>query len=476
MSPNLLLPRLYASHPSRPPACSLSTLDPDTPTGPYIVVIVVIPSPTNVEDERKLDALQQLRQRWDQAYPRWVPHVTLIPPFVVPQQDEPQGAGTSVQMNTFQPPEEKRAEEKEQQGVTVFAPQPSTTEASSQDAAPPLPEFAQYSPRVITTAQDVSSALNGLSETLTRVCAETPVFKFHLNDVGTFKLREYTNVHLRPRLGTTSGEESLLTTLHTRLVIDLPAYVTAPEGRRKPHHPPTRAQSNSRHPQQLFSADNSPDTRIKRSERRRRATEEAGIVSLPVQVGKKNTERSEFDPSRAGADLQLREERHVTIPFPIERRGIPEASMARDQGDPTLQQESIATTSNDRQPERRASSSGRAGASQSDQQKPRANRAGKRKFQPHVSVGQARGYSQLQTLEKLARELLRPEAEAEAEAEGGEGGVDGIECLVDKVYLLAKPQGKTGPYELFKVVHLARPQTSESEAKRMRVVEGTQCS
>ncbi|KAJ9101107.1 hypothetical protein QFC21_003325 [Naganishia friedmannii] len=450
MSPSLL-PRLYANHPSRPTSCPLPTLAPNTPTGPSIGVIVLIPSPVDAESERKLDALQQLRERWDQAYPRWIPHVTLVPPFVVPEREQLQGAGSAIGLDNSSPKEQSRTEEGKQEATQVDVLKPSG-ETSTQDTAlyPPTPADRALP---VLTARGGSSALDNLSKIVTSICVTMPEFKLHLNDVGTFKLREYTNVHLRPQPGTT--KDSSLTKLHSKLVDDLPTYVTTPEGRRKPHNrPSTRTQNNVRHPQQHFSVDSRPsDIDMNRSERRRRAREEVAVGPPSEQAGSNGPEQTGVDSASAEFELR-REEQLASASQQLARPVISRAVVTKEKDETALQQDAVETTSTEKQPVRRASFPEHSTVNHVIQQKHRANRGGRR-FQPHVSVGQARGYSQLRTLENLARELLRPKAE------GGERGVDGIECLVDKVYLLTKSQGKAGPYEVYSAVPLACPQTSE---------------
>lgn len=455
MSPNLL-PRLYAHHPSRPISpCSLSTFDSNTRAGPYIGVIVFIPSPVDAEAEQKLDMLQQLRERWDQAYPRWLPHVTLVPPFVVPKREQPPETGLNGKINTLQSMEERgeRIEEHRDADDSAW-----DYRAKTYDPGADLsPSRKGETVHPVITARDVSSALESLCETLVRVCAEIPDFTLNLNDVGTFKLREYTNVHLRPQFRPPKEAEFPLATLHSRLVGSLPAYVTRPEGKRKPlDHLPTQRQNNSRRMQQHFSPDNAPETRMNRSERRRRAREKEGEVSPLKQAGNQMAEQIDADPvhvqsPQSGGEHPASDHPHLARP------AIPAVTVMKGSGDTARQHDSVTTTSEDNQPTRRASSPGPAIVSHIREQKQLGNNGGRRKFQPHVSVGQARGWSQLRTLERLTKELIS------SKAEGGERGLDGIECLVDKVYLLTKPQGKTGPYEVFKVVPLAHPQAVKGE-------------
>ncbi|PWN22398.1 hypothetical protein BCV69DRAFT_142766 [Microstroma glucosiphilum] len=77
--------------------------------------------------------LQEIRRKWDDAFPRWNPHITLIPPFVVPR--------------------------------------------------------------------DPPGQLDDVAGRIRTVCEQQPRFKLALDDCSRFKLRAYSNIHLRPSSG-----------------------------------------------------------------------------------------------------------------------------------------------------------------------------------------------------------------------------------------------------------------------------------
>jgi hypothetical protein len=77
---------------------------------------------------------------------------------------------------------------------------------------------------------------------------------------------------------------------------------------------------------------------------------------------------------------------------------------------------------------------------------------GRQKFKPHASVGQARGPRECDRLMTTAKAILRGQS-GHTSTDGGDGQT-GIDCRIDKVYLLTKPTGKGGPYELFSVADL----------------------
>lgn len=102
--------------------------------------------------------LETVRRKWDAAAPRWVPHITLIPPFVVP--DEVQ-----VKHEVGSLTQEERGER-------------------SRDRDP---------------HETGSSILQTISRRIADALSEIQPHTVRLDDVGSFKLRKYWNVHLRPK-------------------------------------------------------------------------------------------------------------------------------------------------------------------------------------------------------------------------------------------------------------------------------------
>ncbi|KAJ9110864.1 hypothetical protein QFC19_001373 [Naganishia cerealis] len=461
------LPRLYAHCPARPVPCSLPAIGPDTRTNPYIAVIVVIPAPLRTEDARKLEALQRLRQRWDQAFPRWVPHLTLIPPFAVPPPEKLGGSSQSIGAETLDEvePQPSRQGERQESDLPV---QP-RAETFSEDAHFRSREAEPSG--LVVTAHQVSSALSNVSDILTRVCSIVPELELRLNQVGTFKLREYTNVHLRPR-SEPNGDPAPLTTLHTQLVDALPEYILQPEGRRKAlHHGlPARTQNNLH---QAFSTNSSgADIRMNRSARRRLARDELGGCTSSPQFGNQPAERTDGDSTSAGLEPKGEAQPRETASVQLELADFSEPAIVKEEKTTTCplsaEHNPIATTEDTQFPPHVLSALGSSMTDQQDSQNTARTRGKgrRRKFQPHMSVGQARGYRQCRALERMIRENVLRGGTVE------EGGVEqGVLCRVDKVYLLTKPQGKSGPYEVFKVVPLASPSmTEETEVSRSDTV------
>lgn len=102
--------------------------------------------------------LETVRRKWDAAAPRWVPHITLIPPFVVPDEGQ-------VKHEVGSLTQEERSERSRGQ--------------DPHDAA--------------------SSILQSISQRIADALSEIQPHTVRLDDVGSFKLRKYWNVHLRPQ-------------------------------------------------------------------------------------------------------------------------------------------------------------------------------------------------------------------------------------------------------------------------------------
>jgi len=105
----------------------------------YTALVVVLLEPLGTTAERRFQALQQIRHAHDAAYTRWLPHLTLIPPYQLHVADED--------------------------------PEPMAT---------------------------VSRSLDGLAEALAPVCARHSAHELTLSEVCSFRLRRYHNIHLRP--------------------------------------------------------------------------------------------------------------------------------------------------------------------------------------------------------------------------------------------------------------------------------------
>lgn len=105
----------------------------------YTALVVVLLEPLGATAERRFHALQQIRHAHDAAYTRWLPHITLIPPYLLHVADED--------------------------------PEPLAT---------------------------VSRSLDALAHDLAPVCAAHAAHEICLSEIHSFRLRKYHNIHLRP--------------------------------------------------------------------------------------------------------------------------------------------------------------------------------------------------------------------------------------------------------------------------------------
>lgn len=107
----------------------------------YTALVAVLLEPSGTLAERRFTALQRIRHMYDAAYSRWLPHITLIPPF-----------------------------------------RWSSTEPMSSTDPPPW----------------LQTKLHALTQDLQAACALHHSHTLTLSDINTFRLRRYSNVHLRP--------------------------------------------------------------------------------------------------------------------------------------------------------------------------------------------------------------------------------------------------------------------------------------
>lgn len=105
----------------------------------YTALVVVLLAPRGATAERRFQALQRIRHAHDSAYARWLPHLTLIPPYLVHVPDDD--------------------------------PEPLAT---------------------------VSRSLDALAQSLAPVCAQHVMHHLTLSEIHSFRLRRYHNIHLRP--------------------------------------------------------------------------------------------------------------------------------------------------------------------------------------------------------------------------------------------------------------------------------------
>ncbi len=135
----------------QPPSSSASPKQKAPPDLACVLAILV--SPSTEADKHCYEELQTLRRQHDYAFERWLPHITLVPPFTLST--------------------------------------PSHTETSLSRASDDGHELRQL---IKTHDQKLSNIIQAASE----VCTLTQRHTLLLDQVATFPLRKYTNVHLRP--------------------------------------------------------------------------------------------------------------------------------------------------------------------------------------------------------------------------------------------------------------------------------------
>ncbi|TKY89713.1 hypothetical protein EX895_001498 [Sporisorium graminicola] len=134
------------------PATATATLD-------LVGVLVVLLRPSTPADRRRFEDLQTLRRKHDQAFERWLPHITLVPPF--------------------------------------------TLSSSSLEASSALASGTGLEQLVQLHTEKLSQIAKAAAE----VCHTHASHRLLLDQVSTFPLRNYTNVHLRPAPPTNSHDK-----------------------------------------------------------------------------------------------------------------------------------------------------------------------------------------------------------------------------------------------------------------------------
>lgn len=146
----------------------------DKTSQPWIVVVAYLLSRTE-QNSTGFDRIQSIRQEWDDAYNRWVPHITLIPPFVV--------------------------------------------------------EMPKHNDTI-----DNDNPLKSIAKEVHNTCSNHSSHSITLNSIGKFRLRAYSNIHLCP--SPPAGSEQL-NTLQADLSQSLSSYLQNSKKRKekefKPH-------------------------------------------------------------------------------------------------------------------------------------------------------------------------------------------------------------------------------------------------
>lgn len=269
-----------------------------------------------------------------------------------------------------------------------------------------------------------------------------------LDDVGTFKLREYTNVHFRPRHHTKERRRATESELEIIQLQNALADAFAEEGHLGKRQ---RNRTAARQRERAASANDIPELtsqvsiasisaqdvagvngprKYSRPHYRFGAVDEARCVTLPTVDVEQETSRNEKAVTVTSASVSMQEQT-----FDEARHGVlsgAQASSGTEEKRGIRRDPSHATSREPRVTNQRDAKSH------------------DRHFNPHASVGQARGPQECGKLIALAKEVLK----GEGDASKGQDAHQGIDCLIDKVYFLTKPVGNGGPYELYSVAHL----------------------
>lgn len=445
------IPEIYQSHPSRPLPSSISnTSDPTHQVPPHIGVVVAFLSPLSADDAEKIRQLQEVRERWDQAYGRWLPHVTLIPPFTIPAGPERDHEAVPVSIRSARGKEEANG----------FQDMPRATQTQSTILNNQQPLRQSRNPAAQQESISISQlrqSLDKISTTLSRICSDFPVHTLKLDDIGTFKLREYTNVHLRPSFDHTSepnggaGGELEIVKLQKALT-EAFAREALVGGKRiaGPIRVPMENRAARRQRERTASTNDTPVPTLHTS-----------INGFPAQDSGEGTGRTYSRPHyRFGGIDEARCVTLLTVEIEHETRRD-DAAVVTDsetRGEVMNEARHLVPDQNtgdasgtNEKPASPNVPSHATSQSYRDTQRPTKTNE-RQKFKPHASVGQARGPRECGKLITVAKAVLKGDPGHSSTA--GRDVPQGIDCWIDKVYLLTKPVGKGGPYELYSVAHL----------------------
>ncbi|KAI5450508.1 hypothetical protein NCC49_002965 [Naganishia albida] len=430
------IPEIYRSHPSRPVASTVPTTSEHRQrVDPHIGVVVALLSPICTEDAVKIQHLQKVREQWDQAYPKWLPHVTLIPPFNIPPSSG--GGGRAL-----------IPEAPEGSSIQTKDLSPARTDTPSNRSP-----TSKYRRPTAVPIDQLKESLCTISSTISQTCGAFPAHTLTLNDVGTFKLREYTNVHLRPR--------------------PLP-----PAAQENGPRPETESVQLQKALADAFAQEGYLGKRQKNRTARRRRESVASTNDLPELASQEIT--TTFAAHDAGASTTrtysrpryrsgaVDEARFVTLPIvEIEQETVSKEPVLVMNSTPGGDRAIVHDEARNGTMSGTRLSRGTGGkrddalgpTSSTTHYTKQGSSAHQRQFNPHASVGQARSPRECRELIALAKSLSKGES---AGASRGQDAHRGIDCLIDKVYFLTKPIGNGGPYELYSVAHLRREAGGDS--------------
>lgn len=126
-------------------------------TEEYACVIAFLVRGETSKQKEKIEKIQSIRRMYDQAYIRWEPHLTLIPPFIIPFSASPLC-------------------DDEQPNINIVA-----RKAEDQ-----------------TTRNILNETLDEICNTIQSICKSLDQHDLILDQVGHFTLKRYDTIHLRP--------------------------------------------------------------------------------------------------------------------------------------------------------------------------------------------------------------------------------------------------------------------------------------
>jgi hypothetical protein len=310
------------------------------------------------------------------------------------------------------------------------------------------------------TIGQLKQSLDKISTTLSRICSNFSPHTLKLDDVGTFKLRDYTNVHLRPSSehkhdsSVGAGGDFQIVLLQKAL-----AEAFAREGfigGKKSAGPPRVPEENRAASRQRERVVSASDTLVPTSYSSINGFPAQGSEARPARMFSRPHYRfGGVDEARCGTlpTVEIESPSGRDDGIAVENPGG--ASMRGEVGDEARHvvpaqgiQKASGTNKNRACPN--VPSHATSEPPRNTQRPTKSNE--RQKFKPHASVGQARGPRECGKLIAIAKAVLK--GNTGHSSTDDRHVAEGIECWIDKVYLLTKPVGKGGPYELYSVAHL----------------------
>lgn len=349
---------------------------------PHIAVIVVLVRAQTSADTIRLERVQEMRKEHDQAYERWAPHLTLIPPFTIPFVRE----SASDRENETNAQEKERGVQFERLGEANIDPGAELDHAADGSGAPQANPDATTEPRQNLSALEAD--LDDISKRISSICDSHASFTLPLGDVGSFKLSRYTTIHLRPR-------------------------------------PPARSSERASDERDVGSAHHSSETSEEPKDPRSRLARIQHELELALPEAAKSP-RGGSNRGRGRGNGRGRS-----------RGG------GRGGGNGPGQPERVENAENDDRPgEAPAEPSVLPTAEADSSSKPVPKPERLQPFSPHLTLGQSFSSKQKADLLSRAWELCAPPDPP-------------LNCFVDKIQLMVKPQSRMGPYDIWKEFELA---------------------